>query len=186
MATTVLRVLFGASLGLGVLDVAWIDLVAAPAITSRPSPSPSPSPIVVALAEVPTPMPMPAPPPPPAVPPTPAPPVEAAIAPQQIYFASLHAELDDTARTALAAFAATAGDRTIAITGHADYRGGESVNASLRRHRATAARDELARLGVPRDHMTIRVAPPADSSPETLLWRDRRVDLVVDPPGGAP
>jgi len=169
-----LRVLLGASLGLGMLDLAWLDLVAAPAAISHPSPSPRPV-LAMALAL----------PPPPAIEPVVESPPKPAAAPaptvEHIYFTTLHANVDHAALGTLATLVPRSAHATITLEGHADYRGAEAVNAWLRRGRAVATRETLVRLGVPRDHITIRVAPPADSAPEVELWRDRRVDIALDP-----
>lgn len=213
-----LRALLGATLSIGVADVAVIDLVAAPkafapppaqAIAQTdppPPPPPAPKPPMLAIAPALPPAPaspLPAPdaaaalPPAPAAP-LPAPDAAAALPPApaaslpapdaapaadgetQLYFATLHADLGDAARRALADRAGRAKQaRAITVTGHADYRGAESVNASLRHARADAVRAELVRLGVDPARITTTVAPPATATPAGELWRDRRVDLIL-------
>lgn len=202
------RLLLGASLGLGVLDIAWLDLSLAPRVLastdeSRPANAP-----VAAVAESELAADLPAAPsdvrpsaetsppandtppattePPrvaaaPAVdePPTDEPSIEVAID-KQIYFASMRAELDGTAREILDSLVKNAPDgATFLLDGHADYRGEDAYNKKLSRRRAQMVATYLAEHGIARQRIRIgyigEEAPHADDE----LWRDRRVDIQI-------
>ena len=191
----VMRALVGASLSIGVADVAVIDLVAAPRALDH---APAIPVAIAALAPVAAPVVAATPPPPAAIaepakhheelPPVvaaAAPPPPAAIAPREdhdhLYFAKLRADLDDDARHQLAAIAQRH-PTAIAIEGHTDYRGGEALNLPLRRGRADATRAELVRLGVATAAITVAVAAPSEpatAASDAELSRDRRVDLTL-------
>jgi membrane fusion protein (multidrug efflux system) len=96
-----------------------------------------------------------------------------------IYFARGEATLDTDAQRALrVAAAAYVGIGTeIVITGYADKSGNPAANVELARKRATAARDELVKLGV--ESRRIRLAPPASVTGSGSDDQARRVDLVV-------
>lgn len=169
-SVTALRVVVGATLGLGGLDLALINLVLAPAIVD-----PDREAVVVATAALPVVDP-PAPPPvaPPSVP---------VDTPRvvQVYFDTNSAVLDSTARMSLAELAARSG--AIAVIGHADIRGPEAFNRTLSKQRAEAVAAELIARGVTHARIRIAYAGAAEASTTGPLWRDRRVEIQI---GGNP
>jgi membrane fusion protein (multidrug efflux system) len=106
-----------------------------------------------------------------------------AAAPQpssvSIYFARGESTLDTDAQRALrVAAAAYVGIGTeIVITGYADRSGNVAANVELARKRATAARDELVKLGV--EAKRLRLVAPVDVTGSDSDDKARRVDLVV-------
>ena len=161
----VLRGLLGASLGLGALDLVWINAVLAPQL------APSVAPVApVALAATPAvELAMP-------VPPEPVPAPRAELT-SRVYFATRSARLDAHARAELARLAAQAGtDTEVTLEGHADARGEEAFNLSLSKARAVAVQAELVKQGLipARIHVGF-VGEGAATSDE--LWRDRRVEI---------
>lgn len=163
-----LRALLGAGLGLGALDVVWINAALAPRLIEHaPAPRPaavvaSPPPVVTPIEE--------APPPPP-------PPVEATVT-SRVYFATGSPALDTRARKALADLVRVAPPAARwVLDGHADYRGAESFNTSLSKDRALAVQRALARLGI--DLARVEVDYNGEAQPSTELWRDRRVDIHI-------
>ena len=185
-----LRIVIGASLGLGALDVVWINMALAPEAIAPDSPPqvmsvvridvPSPAPRVgeagVGASPVDTP--------------------RAAIAARAVdeppaditphvdthavYFATLSASLDDKARTELEELAASLPtDAAVVLEGHADHRGDESLNDRLSRDRASAVARELVRLGISRDRLRVRHVGEALASDLGEVWRDRRVDIQI-------
>lgn len=161
----VLRALVGAGLGLGALDVVWINAALAPHDDVEPS-APSIAPVLV--REVPA-----ATEPPPRA----REPVEA-----RVHFATMSAALDPRARARLAELVPLARGGDVVLEGHTDQRGTEGLNRWLREQRAVAVRDHLVQLGVPRARVRIEVARGAGASRE--LWRDRRVEIRIA--GGTP
>jgi OOP family OmpA-OmpF porin len=183
------RLLLGASLGLGVVDVAWLDLSLAPRVlasTDERAP-------VVAEASPPAddqPSANSAPPDeaietsPPANEVPPATPEPRALADvsidKQVYFASMKAELDGTAREVLDSLVHNAPTgATFLLDGHADYRGEDAYNKKLSARRAKAVVAYLAERGIERDR--IRIGSIGEEEPHAAdeLWRDRRVDIQI-------
>lgn len=168
-----LRALLGAGLGLGALDVVWINVSLAPQLIAAEKP-----PLVQAQVVEET------PPPPPEEPaPTPAPPVTPIEPPATatVYFETGSAELSAAGRKALAELVAHAPKGDIVAEGHADARGPERLNEALSKNRAVAVQQALIGLGVESARIQVKFAGAAHSSSE--LWRDRRVDIQV---GGTP
>lgn len=200
------RLVLGASLGLGVLDVAWLDLALAPRVLARTGEPQdiAAQPAVARAAEVTPPRVADVPPPAPAVtealPPAPAAAGEPAPAndvpsspradeperpareqiDEQVYFASMRAELDDRARATLDALVHDApDDATFVLGGHADYRGEEAYNKKLSRRRADAVAGYLAERGIARQRIRIGYLGEEAPHPPDELWRDRRVDIQI-------
>jgi outer membrane protein OmpA-like peptidoglycan-associated protein len=165
-----LRALLGAGLGLGALDVAWINMGLAPPLMAADAPPPVQAHVV---EETPTPT--------PTVEPvtTPPAPVEVPMEPMvaSVYFETGSAELSATARKALAQLVAKAPHGEIVAEGHADARGPERLNEALSKNRAVAVQQALVRLGVAEARIQVKFAGAANSSSE--MWRDRRVDIQI-------
>jgi len=197
-SVTALRAILGASLGLGAIDVLWLDMVLAPKVVDAephapaarlaavpPAPTPDPAPVpAVAAAEPPTVA--PAPPvepapaePAPAVEPPPAPPPEPPPAPDtaQVYFETRSAELDSDARANLDLLAGQPG--TFVLEGHADARGRERFNDALSRDRALAVQAYLVERGVDAARIEVRYVGEDAAVRRGELWRDRRVDIEI-------
>jgi outer membrane protein OmpA-like peptidoglycan-associated protein len=175
-ASTALRLLLGASLGLGALDVAWIDLALAPRATETGAPAAAPSvpSLRATRGAVSEPAAIPAAPEPP-------PPAASPRAPEvgtRVYFATQSAALDASARMAVQQLARDP-SAVFVLEGHADYRGGEGLNRTLSRDRARAVADDLARAGVPRARIHVGWVGDAGSTASDELWRDRRVDIHI-------
>lgn len=199
------RLLLGASLGLGVLDIAWLDLSLAPRVLAstddsraanapvaeselaaelpaapgdvRPSAETSPpaNDTPPATAEPPRVATAPAVDEPPAAEPS----IEVAID-KQVYFASMRAELDGTAREVLDSLVHNAPEgTTFLLDGHADYRGEDAYNKKLSRRRAQTVAAYLAEHGIARQR--IRIGYIGEEAPHAAdeLWRDRRVDIQI-------
>jgi outer membrane protein OmpA-like peptidoglycan-associated protein len=165
-----LRALLGAGLGLGALDVVWINVALAPQLIAADSPPP----VVRAQVVEET----PAPPVDPVAPP-PAP-VEEPRAPlvASVYFETGSSELSAASRKALAELVAKAPESgEIVAEGHADARGTERLNEALSKNRAVAVQEALVQLGVAQARIQVKFAGAANSSSE--LWRDRRVDIQI-------
>jgi len=198
-SVTALRALLGASLGLGTLDLVWLDLALAPEVVERApaahasAPAPAPSPTNAASAgpapaDAPRTEPVAASASPPAdaavgevttagAVAEPAPPVAPRAA--RVYFATRSAALDHRAREALRRVAAVAGtDGELVLEGHADHRGDERLNDELSRQRAVAVEAYLVGLGVARAQIRVGYVGEAEAL-DTELWRDRRVDIQI-------
>jgi outer membrane protein OmpA-like peptidoglycan-associated protein len=164
-----LRALLGAGLGLGALDVVWINVALAPQLIAADSPPPVQAPLVEET---------PAPPVAPVAPP-PAP-IEEPRAPMvaSVYFETGSSELSAASRKALAELVAKAPESgEIVAEGHADARGTERLNEALSKNRAVAVQEALVQLGVAQARIQVKFAGAATSSSE--LWRDRRVDIQI-------
>lgn len=179
-----LRAVIGASLGLGALDLVWINAVLAPEVlaseveASAPQGA-APAPHVSATV-------VPAPRTPPvAAPATPAEPPRATR--HAVYFATRSAELDGAARSVLAEIVAANSRADFVLEGHADHRGSETLNQRLSRERAETVAAMLAELGVEPTRMRVDAVGEADAVAGTAneVWRDRRVDIDVRT-GGTP
>ena len=162
-----LRALLGAGLGLGALDLVWINVAIAPRLvehepTARIAANPPP---VVTPIEEPAPAPA-----------AQATPEQPAI--KRVYFATDSAQLEGRSRRALAELVADAGSTAqFVLEGHADYRGTEALNETLSKDRAITVQHELVRLGIERAR--IRLAYAGEAQPSSELWRDRRVDIQI-------
>ncbi|MEJ7600758.1 MAG: OmpA family protein [Kofleriaceae bacterium] len=200
-----LRALLGASLGLGALDVAWLNLELAPRLVEPGEPPPAPS-LVTATATEPPPapvpvpvsvsVPIPAPAPPPAITATkivepqpaaepPAEPAPRAVIRDGVFFETRSARLDSAARDLLAKLARdTKADQMFVLEGHADHRGDDKLNQLLSKARAVAVADKLAELGIPRARIRLDFVGEDLASTTDALWRDRRVDIQIT--GGHP
>jgi outer membrane protein OmpA-like peptidoglycan-associated protein len=162
-----LRALLGAGLGFGALDLVWINAALAPRLV-EPAPA-----SIVARTE-------------PAVTPTVTPIDVPAPAPEptktlvdHVYFETGSTTITPRSRKVLTALVDLAGPTaTIALEGHADYRGTEANNETLSKDRAVSVQHELERLGV--DSARIRVGYAGETQASSELWRDRRVDIQVD------
>jgi outer membrane protein OmpA-like peptidoglycan-associated protein len=168
-----LRALLGAGLGLGALDVVWINVGLAPQLIA-----PEPARVQV-VEETPTPTPVVEPIVTPTPPPPPVTPIEEPPAPQvtSVYFETGSSELTAASRQALADLVAAGPKGEIVAEGHADARGPERLNEALSKDRAMAVQQALIRLGVSGTRIQVKFAGAAESSSE--LWRDRRVDIQV-------
>ena len=172
-----LRALLGAGLGLGALDVVWINVSLAPALIASDRPQPMQAHIV---EETPVPTPTVEPIPEPAPPVTPAAPVEEPPAPMtaSVYFDTGSSELSVEARQSLVKLVAKVpASGEIIAEGHADARGPERINEALSKDRAVAVQQALIGLGIERERIQVKFAGAAESSDE--LWRDRRVDIQI-------
>lgn len=174
------RLVLAASLGVGALDVAWLNLVLAPRVMARePVAAEAPVRAAVAIADA---------------PPAPQPAIRVEEAPaeealrelrDEVYFQTNLADLDARARQAIAGAVKDAGPgATYWLAGHTDYRGEETYNRQLGRRRASAVAMHLVSLGVARKQIRIRQVGVAEPSPEQELWRDRRVEIHIT--GGQP
>jgi outer membrane protein OmpA-like peptidoglycan-associated protein len=182
-SATALKAILGASLGLGVIDLAVIDVVLAPAVleprqgSTATVTSPSPTQQVDTMklqvtdatkeldhVETVTVKPAGA---------TPATVVET----QCVYFATRSAILDNRVRATLDQLAKRGG--TFVLEGHADYRGGESENDKLSELRAQAVADYLAARGIAKTRIDARHVGEAAETAASQLWRDRRVDIQI-------
>jgi outer membrane protein OmpA-like peptidoglycan-associated protein len=176
-STLVLRALLGAGLGLGALDLAWLNLdvmprLIAPGEAAIPEPTPRlPERVVTA------------PQPPPEQPSPESPPIEqpAPIAMKtSVYFGTRSVSLDSEARETLEHFVSRAGAAgQFVLEGHADHRGDESTNRELSKHRARAVGAALERLGVAGSRVRIGFVGERAASANDELWRDRRVDIQI-------
>jgi outer membrane protein OmpA-like peptidoglycan-associated protein len=172
-----LRALLGAGLGLGALDIVWINVSLAPQLIAPEQP-----PLVQAHVVEETPIPTPTPP---AVEPAPSvTPIDEPPAPMtaSVYFETGSAELSAAARKSLAELVAHAPAGDIVAEGHADARGSERLNEALSKDRALAVQHALIRLGIAPARIQVKFAGASESSSE--LWRDRRVDIQIV--GGTP
>ena len=152
-----LRALLGAGLGLGALDLVWINAALAPRLVeTTPAPVIARSaPIVVTPIEQPR---------------------EAIV--DHVYFDTGSAVLTARSREVLAHLAAITGATAqISLDGHADCRGTEALNQTLSKDRAVAVQDELVRLGIDRARIQIDYAGATRDSSD--LWRERRVDIQI-------
>lgn len=96
----------------------------------------------------------------------------------RVYFATSSAVLDTSAQGVLAKLSARAQPRAMfVLEGHADYRGDEKRNRWLSRDRAVAVRQQLVRLGI--DAARVRIGYVGEGEATTELWRDRRVDIQI-------
>jgi outer membrane protein OmpA-like peptidoglycan-associated protein len=178
------RLVLGLSLGLGIADLAWLDLALAPRVLAEPPPQEEPAPRELAATAGGEQLPEPRIPEPSVDVPE-APGSEAGVATPgeeprvQVHFASASAWLDREARARVRAVVAAApkGAR-FALEGHADPRGADAFNRALSRHRAVAVRDLLVALGVPRGRVRIAYAGAQHATGDEL-WRDRRVDIQI-------
>lgn len=188
-----LRAVLAASLGLGVVDVVWINVALLPEVSDVTTPSTT-SPVVTAVAAavatpnaaaVATPQARPAA----AAAPTPGPTVDPEVAPRIVYFGTRSASLDDAALVTLRDLVAELpADAELVLEGHADHRGAEWLNRRLSKDRAHAVANQLAELGVPRTQMRIRYVGEAYAThvgADAEVWRDRRVDIEIHS-GGTP
>lgn len=160
-----MRAILGASLGFGLLDVAWINLSLASQLVESSSP-----PAIVARPAL-----------DPPAPPPPAPPVNA---PQpiveRVYFATNAVGLDAQAQTVLKQVVERAGAHgTIKLEGYADQRGDEAFNRTLSKRRAFAVEASLSKLGIARARISISYGGEGEVLDATELWRDRRVDIEI-------
>lgn len=167
-----LRAILGACLGIGALDLVWINVALAPQWMQR-----GPVPIVAAAQPEVTATP---------IEPVPGPtiePIAAAPSGESVYFTTMSTELDPKARTSLERVVEQGrAGAVIGLEGHADYRGDEALNQTLSKDRAGAVRNYLVRRGVPRSRIRVGYVGEARASGE--LWRDRRVDIQIT--GGPP
>jgi outer membrane protein OmpA-like peptidoglycan-associated protein len=169
-----LRAILGAGLGLGTLDLLWLDTAIAPAII-EPAAAPTIRPPIAVQTSAPAPEPSEPP-----APRTEAPAPSARPAGDQVYFESMSAGLDAAARTALRGVVAHSGSTsTVVLEGHADYRGTEALNLGLSKQRALAVGNYLERLGLPRTRLRIRFVGKANAVRTGELWRDRRVEIQI-------
>ena len=189
-----LRIVLGASLGLGALDVVWINVALAPelaagsrvdgaaklgAATTSSSTPPTTQPADISpradtsarVAAT-----------------TDAAPVATMAGVRVVYFATMSAALDDKARAVLEELAANISeDAVLVLEGHADHRGDEHLNDRLSRDRASAVATELARHGIPRARMSTRHVGETQATAGNAreVWRDRRVDIQITGGGGS-
>lgn len=193
-----LRALLGAGLGLGALDLVWINASLAPRLAAAPAASAPEDTIATTATDThaieldePAPAPAAAAPLAPDAPPPEADEVartreasrertteRATVEIRRVYFDTGSATLRGTARKALARIAASAGERTtFVLEGHADYRGDERFNQSLSEMRAKEVQRHLIQLGI--DPARIHVGYAGEGNETQELWRDRRVDIQI-------
>lgn len=174
-----LRALVSAGLGLGALDLVWINAGLAPALLDPPSSHT----VAVAMPNEPEPAPAEAPPPVPAAPVAPAPVIDATPDPveavsERVYFTTNSADLGVRGKKTLAKLVELAGPTAeFSLEGHADYRGDEASNRTLSRDRATTVQKQLVHLGVDRTRIHVGFVGEGDASGD--LWRDRRVEIQI-------
>lgn len=172
-----LRALLGAGLGLGALDLVWINVALAPRLvqhetapirlTATASSTPSTAPLDEPPAAAPTPTASIAPSP-----------VTAETVNERVFFATNSAALDARARKALAKMAELASPTAVfVLEGHADYRGDEARNKTLSKDRAVSVQEQLVQLGIARAR--IRVGYVGEGEATGQLWRDRRVEIQL-------
>ena len=157
-----LRAILGASLGLGAIDLLWIDVLLAPRVVAAPAPVAAPPRPVAPVAPAPA---------------AQAPATEPSVRAQQVYFATASDHLDPAARATLDQIAPRSG--RFVLSGRADRRGDDRSNAALRRARASAVAAYLTEHGVDPERIEIRDAADDDASHAGELWRDRRVDIEI-------
>ena len=187
MASTIaLRALLGASLGLGAIDVAWLNLSIAPGFIGRSEPA-RPAIVAARAPEVDDVVPLPrvsevavvsAPGPIDSDMPTRAARPLPTVTRTWVFFSTRSTRLDETARARLARLVARGPSHGFVLDGHADHRGDEMFNRALSRQRALAVADELAKLGVERARIRIDFDGEV-TTPSDRLWRDRRVDIQL-------
>jgi outer membrane protein OmpA-like peptidoglycan-associated protein len=180
-STLALRALLGAGLGLGALDLAWLNLgvvprLVAPGEAAIPEPTPRlPERVVVAPR-----------PEPETSRPTSQPiendmPSPAVVAMKtSVYFATRSVSVDSQARATLEHFVSRAGPAgEFVLEGHADHRGDESLNRELSKQRAKTVAEQLEQLGVTASRIRIGFVGERAASSSDELWRDRRVDIQI-------
>jgi outer membrane protein OmpA-like peptidoglycan-associated protein len=173
-----LRALVSAGLGLGALDLVWINAGLAPALLDPPSSH------TVAVATPSEPAPTEAPPTPaPVAPVAPAPAIEATpdaieAVSERVYFTTNSAVLGVRGRKTLSKLVELAGPTAVfSLEGHADYRGDEASNRTLSKDRAISVQKELVHLGVERGRIHVGFVGEGQASGD--LWRDRRVEIQI-------
>lgn len=189
-SVTALRALLGASLGLGAMDVLWLDLALAPKVVADDDRAQSRAPVLASSLVAAPPAAVASPQPrghePPPVVATEEPPAVAAepivaseaVHEHRVYFETLSARLDTTAREALDLLAAK--DGTFVLEGHADVRGDEALNEQLSAKRARVVAAYLHARGVEEARIEVGFVGEANASEGGDLWRDRRVDIRID------
>ncbi|HEY5935757.1 MAG TPA: OmpA family protein [Kofleriaceae bacterium] len=188
-STLALRALLGAGLGLGALDLAWINLGLAPQLITRGEAAiPEPTPRLPERVAVTPPAPVAEPAPRMRVEvienDMPAPAAAPVAVKTSVYFETRSARVDSEARATLEHFVSRAGSAgQFVLEGHADRRGDEAVNRELSKLRAQEVGEQLGRLGVSADRIRIGFAGEHAASSSDELWRDRRVDIQIT--GGA-
>lgn len=171
MATTLaLRALLATTLGLGVADLAWLDLALAPdaygdapaLVPPTRAPAVRPSILDAPPREV-------------------ASAVHVAPAPiarvEAVFFERMSSTLAPAGRDALATIARLA-THDIVVVGHSDHRGDPDINRTLRLRRAMAVRAHLALLGVSSDRVHVRAADDSAPADDAELWRQRRAEIL--------
>jgi outer membrane protein OmpA-like peptidoglycan-associated protein len=197
-----LRALVGAGLGLGALDLVWINAGLAPSLVVDPPPSqtvavdtpsepaPAEAPAPVAVAPTPAREPSTGPAIEPSIEPSTEPSIEPSIEPpapvesvsERVDFSTNSADLGVRAKKTLEKLVDLAGPTAeFALEGHADYRGDEAANRSLSKDRAVVVQKQLVRLGVDRARIHVDYVGEGHATGE--LWRDRRVEIQIT--GGA-
>jgi outer membrane protein OmpA-like peptidoglycan-associated protein len=167
-SSTALRMMLGASLGLGAIDLLLIDVALAPEVIADSVVSPRFTTQSSLLAVVATGT---------AAPLAPAPAVAVSpVVKSHVYFATMKATLDDNAQVALDALAVSGA--AIVLEGHADERGDDGYNTKLSRKRALAVQRYLVERGADREQIKVRFAGEAGAG-DPDLWRDRRVDIQI-------
>jgi outer membrane protein OmpA-like peptidoglycan-associated protein len=172
-----LRAVLGASLGLGTVDLVWINLALAPRVVGQaPAPADVPAPQQRVADATPRPAEVPAP-----VAPAPAVPEPAVPIVEPVYFATRSAVLDAGARRTLTTLVERAAPGAeFVLEGHADYRGDEGSNRTLSKQRALATARFLEELGVDRSRIRVGYVGEDQSTASRELWRDRRVDIQIN------
>jgi len=178
-STLALRALLGAGLGLGAVDLAWLNLGVVPRLIAPSEPAiPEPTPRLPERVVT-------APPPQPETPSPKSEPIEndmpSPIAMKtSVYFATRSVSLDSQARATLEHFVSRAGPNgQFVLEGHADHRGDESTNRELSKQRAQAVGEQLEQLGVSDSRIRIGFVGERSASSGDELWRDRRVDIQI-------
>ena len=160
-----------------------------------PAPAPAPAPVVVAAAAPVAPLPLELPPPAAATPDADVQIVDGKIELRHtLRFAHASSVLDDASKRELDQVAEVlrnkAGPYRVFIAGHSDNHGTRSYNDRLTAQRARAVRTELQSRGVPAASLHSRgcgsLAPVASNETDEGRSRNRRVELLLTPPGVEP
>jgi outer membrane protein OmpA-like peptidoglycan-associated protein len=170
-----LRGLVAAGIGLGSLDLAWINFALGPRVIepgaapahARAEPRVIATPIVEPAAE-------------PAAEPAPEHVAAAPAVSEPVYFSTLSRRLDHVATEILRRIVERAApDATIVLEGHADHRGDEALNRELSKQRAVSVARQLEKLGIERSRIRVGYVGEDETVDGTELWRARRVDIQI-------
>jgi outer membrane protein OmpA-like peptidoglycan-associated protein len=168
-----MRVVLGAGLGLGVLDLAWLNLALAPelALPERAAPERAAAERAESAALEPTELDAPG---------TVGAPLPRSVPSSPVYFETGSAELDARAKNALDELVRElAAEDEIAIEGHADHRGSTQRNRALSRQRAEVVAKYLVERGLSPARLQVSWVGARQPTQDHELWRDRRVEIHI-------